>query len=268
MAVAPFINIFRTKEEAFYFKNSQINSQYIFRGIQLLPNNLAKYIQRTETPNGIDLEDWTVNIVDLCSGAKTNVTTYFFVDKLTNSQDGSPQLFWSLTNVPFDFGYRLVYLEITQAIGESFYSNPFLLTNIESEKVSQFHYKESKELEYQSIGLQVWFLDQDKKTELTTYYEGSTKNTVSKAIKTSDLVLFRSEMLPKNMLILLTYLLESPILYINNQRYSLFEAVDLPQKTAQENFNSIDIKLSVGSGLFFGLADYNGLDYGTLDYLI
>jgi hypothetical protein len=51
-------------------------------------------------------------------------------------------------------------------------------------------------------------------------------------------------------------------------RYSLFEAVDIPEKTAQENFVSIDITLSPNYGdRFFGLADYNGIDYGT-DYNI
>jgi len=269
MAVTPFINIFRTKEEAFYFKNSQINTQFIFKGVQLLPNNSAKYIQVTETPEGIDLEDWQVNVVDLCKGTKTDVTDYFFVDSLTNSLDGLPQLFWSLTNVPFDFGYRLVYLEINQLIGEAFYSSPFLLTEIEREKTSQFHYKDSKDDVYQSIGLQAWFLDLSKKTDLTTYYEVSTKNTVSQAIKTSKIELFRTEMIPKDVSILLTYVLESPIMYINYVRCSLFEAVDIPEKTAEENFVSIDFTLSPNyNDNFFGLPDYLGVDYGTADYNI
>jgi len=230
MAVKPFINIFRTKDEAFYFKNSQINTQFIFKGVQLLPNNASKYIQVTETPDGIDLEDWTVNVVDLCKGTKTDVTAYFFVDSLTNDLDGAPQLYWSLTNVPFDFGYRLVYLEIAQLIGETFYSSPFLLTNIESEKTTQFHYKDNKDDVYQSVGIQTWFLDEDKKTELTTYYEVSTRNTVSQAIKTNYLQKFRTELLPKSVLILLTYLLESPVLYVNYIRCSLFEAIDFRKK--------------------------------------
>jgi len=267
MAVTPFINIFRTKEEAFYFKNSQINTQFIFKGVQLLPNNASKYMQVTETPNGIDLEDWTVFAVDLCKGTKTEITPYFFVDSLTNSIDGSPQLFWSLTNVPFDFGYRLIYLEINQSLGETFYSSPFLLTDIESEKTTQFHYKDNKDDVYQSIGLQSWFFDEDKRTELTTYYEVSTKNTVSQAIKTNYIQKFRTELMPKSVLVLLTYLLESPILYVNYIRCSLFEAIEIPEKTAQENFNSIDFSLSPNfSDNFFGLADYNGIDYGSADY--
>lgn len=267
--VAPFINLFRSKEEAFYFKNSQINTQFIFKGVQLLPNNTAKYIQVTDTPDGIDLEDWTVNVVDLCKGTKTNVTDFFFVDSLTNSLDGAPQLFWSLTNVPFDFGYSLVYLEIEQAVGELFYSTPFLLTNIEHEKTTQFHYKDSNEDVYQSIGLQTWFDEEDKKTELTTYYEVSTKNTVSQAIKTSKIELFRTELMPKSVLIGLTYLLESPILYVNYIRCSLFEAIDLPKKTSQENFIEASYTLSPNyNDNLFGQPDYLGIDYGTLDYNI
>ena len=268
MAVNPFINIFRTKEEALYFKNSQINTQFIFKGIQLLPNSTAKYIQVTNTPSGIVLEDWQVNIVDLHNGTKTDVTNYFFVDSLTNDLDGSPQFYWSLTNVPFDFGYRLVYLEINQNIGDTFYSTPFMLTDIENYKTSQFHYKDSKDDVYQSIGLQTWFLEEDKKTELTTYYEVSTKNTVSQAIKTSKIDIFRTEMLSKSVLINLTYLLESAVLYVNNDRYSLFEAIELEAKVSQENFGSFDFKLSPNNGkTFFGTPDYSGVDYGS-DYKI
>ena len=268
MIVAPFINLFRTTDEAFYFKNSQINTQYIFKGVQLLPNNSAKYIQVTQTINGINLEDWTINVVDLCKGTKTNITDYFFVDSLTNDLDGSPQLYWSLTNVPFDFGYRLVYLEITQTSGETFYSNPFLLTDIESEKTSQFHYKQSKDSIYQSISIQAWYLDSDKKTELTTYYEVSTRNTVSQAIQTSNLDLYRTELMPKNQLLNLTYLLESPVLYINYIRGNLYKAIELTEKIAQENFASIDFQISPNiNDNFFGLADYNGIDYGS-DYFI
>jgi hypothetical protein len=53
-------------------------------------------------------------------GCKTDITSYFFVDRLTNDLDGAPQFYWSLTDVPFDFGYNLIYLEINQLLGETF----------------------------------------------------------------------------------------------------------------------------------------------------
>jgi hypothetical protein len=266
MTVDPFINLFRSKQEAFYFKNSQINTQFIFKGVQLLPNNTSKYIQVTKTPDGIDLEDWQVTVVNLQNSTKTDITEYFFVDSLTNDLDGAPQLYWSLKNVPFDFGYELVYLEVNQVIGETFYSTPFLLTEIESEKTSQFHYRENKDEVYQSIGLQAWYLDSDKKTELTTYYEVSTRSTVSKAIQTNQIEMFRTELMPKSVLINFTFLLESPVLYVNSLRSSLFEAIDLPKKESQENFASFDFQISQDENSnFFEINDYNGIDYGT-DY--
>jgi hypothetical protein len=41
-----------------------------------------------------------------------------------------------------------------------------------------------------------------------------------------------------------TEILESPYLYIGSKRYSLFEAVKLPELTQQENFGKIKFTLS------------------------
>ncbi|HAT75674.1 MAG TPA: hypothetical protein DCS19_02245 [Flavobacterium sp.] len=267
--VAPLINIFRTKEEAFYFKNSYMNNHYDFSGVHLLPNNAMAYVQVTDTPNGINLEDWTVNIVDLCKETKVDITDYFMVEVLTNARNGEPQFYWSLTNVPFDFGYNMQYLEITQTIGETFYSTPFLLTNEESEKVSQFHYKEKRADTYQSISFKAWYRSTDKKTELTTYYETSTRHTVTKAIKTNVIETYKTDKVSIDSLIQLSDVLESPYLYVNTIRASLFQAIDLPKPKDRENYGQMDINLSFKKGdSLFGLADYNGQDYNGIDYKV
>lgn len=217
----PIINIYRTKEEAFYFKNSQINRFYSFNGVQLLPFNERKYIQVTNTPDGIDLEDWAVFGVDMCSGVKTDITDSFMVESLTNSDDGAPQLFWSLENVQHDFGVGLIYLEIQQSLGETFYTTPFLLTNEESEKTTQFHYKYKRNDNYQSVSFQTWFRQNTKQTELTTYYEASTKKTVTQAVKTNKIAKYVSELMDIEQLIALSDILENPYLYIDGVRASL-----------------------------------------------
>lgn len=58
-----------------------MNQFYDFTAVQLLPSNTLAYVQVTETPEGINLEDWTVNVVDLCSGEKVVITNYFAVKK-------------------------------------------------------------------------------------------------------------------------------------------------------------------------------------------
>ena len=240
----PVINIFRSTTEAFYFKNSQQNRFYYFTGVQLLPNNTLPYTQVTNTLNGINLEDWTVNVVNICTLEKTNITNYFMVDSLTNSQNGNPQLYWSLTNVPFDFGYELVYLEITQAIGETFYSQPFLLTDTDSEKTSQFHYRAKKTDPYQSIGLQSWFRQITRNEELTQYYEASTRNTITQAVKVNKLEKHFTELMSLDILNHLSDILISPYLYLNSVRVALFEAPKFPEVTNQENFGKMDFLIS------------------------
>lgn len=272
----PIINIYRTKEEAFYFKNSQINRFYSFNGVQLLPLNINKYVQVTNTPDGINLEDWTVDVVDLCTNVKQDITASFNVESLTNSDNGDPQFFWSLYNVPYDFGMNLIYLEIKQSLGETFYSTPFLLTNEESEKTTQFTYKAKRTDTFQSIGFQTWFRQNTKQTELTTYYEVSTQQTVTQAVKRNKIARYVSELMDIEQLISLTEVLENPYLYINNVRASLFEAVEIPELTMQENFGFVDFDVSLNlRDIFQGnyiapvipkTPDYSGQHYSQLDY--
>lgn len=265
--IKPFINIYRTKEEAFYFKNSPINSQYLFTGVQLLPNNPAKYVQITDTPDGIILEDWTVNAVDLCKETKTDITDYFLVEVLTNSENGDPQFYWSLKDVPFDFGYNFIYLEITQAVGETFYSNPFMLTDIDSELTTQFHYKENRDDVYQSIQLQSWYSDEDLKSEIELGYVLSAQQDRIKTKNETYLHIFRTELISKNIAINLAKMVKSPVLYLNYTRYYCNDVPEIPKKQGQENFCELEFSLSPDvTDNFFGLADYSGVDYGEADY--
>ncbi len=255
------------------FKNSPLNSFYKFDGVHLLPNNELPYIQRTETPEGINLEDWTVNIVDVCKGTKEDITDSFNVDSLTNDDNGNPQLFWSLTNVPYDGGYGLQYLEIEQAVGETFYSTPFLLTDEESENTTQFHYKDKRTDTYQSIGFKMWYRSADKKTELTTYYETSTRHTVTQAIKTNKIDIYKTEQVSIDSLILLSDILESPYLYVDTIRASLFTALDIPKPTAKENYGRMEVQLSLNNSDIYELAtpskgDWKASDWASTDWLI
>lgn len=260
------INLFRTLEEALYVRTCPTDTQFIHTGIQLLPNNKAKYVQKTNVSGGINLEDWTVFVVNSC-GEKQDVTDRFLVEKLTNANDGTPQLIWSLLNVPYDFGWQFVYLEIRQSVGETFYSNPFMLTDFEKEKVVQINYKKEKTDDFLSIGARLWYHDIDKKTDLKTYYELSTKTTVSYSVKSTIIEIYKTDLISKIILIGLSDIFESPYLYINGLRYSLFEAINFPAKISEENFSMIEIKVSRADNVTFSdVTDYNGIDYGIIDY--
>jgi len=269
--IKPVINLFKTLEEAMFFKNSQINTQFIFSGVQLLPNNPNKYIQVTNTPNGINLEDWTVKVMSICGEELGDITDNFLVESLTNSDNGNPQFIWSLTNIPIDFGFGLVYMKITQAVGETFYSQPFKITDIDSEKTCQINYKYKRTDEIQSIGFTAWFNEPDFLQELTTYYEVSTQSWVTASIEQGQVEYWSTELMPKSVLIQLKEILGLPYVYINTVRASLKDAPDIPRKTAQENFGSMDFTLNFHPNDIFKPAvpdngDFIGTDWLNTDF--
>lgn len=265
--IKPIINLYRTLEEALIVKNSQENRFYKHFGVQLLPNNPSAYAQVTETPTGIILEDWTVAAMSICGNISVDITDSFVVERKTNATDGSPQIIWSLTNIDADFGIKPVYLKITQAVGETFYSQPFLLTNLYKEKTTQFHYKFKRTDSYQSIGFKSWFRQDDEKIELTTYYESTTQKTVTMGLKVNEIELHRSELMSISDLKGLTRVLRSPNLYADHVRCSLFEATEMPKLTAQENFGKIDFQLSFKENDRYQVLEPSRGDFLSTDFL-
>lgn len=250
-----------------------MNTQFIFSGVQLIPNNPNKYIQVTNTPNGMNLEDWTVKVFSLCGEELGDITDSFMVESLTNSDNGNPQFIWSLQNITQDFGWNLIYLQITQSVGETFYSQPFRITAINSEKVSQINYKFRETDEIQSIGFNIWFDDIDLLQELTTYYEESTQSWVSASMEQGEVEYWRTELMPKYLLIQLKKILGLPYVYINDVRASLKEATEIPKKTSQENFAEMSFVLNFHPNDVFvqpeaSNGDFLDTDYDSNDFLI
>lgn len=265
--VNPVINLFRTLDEALYLKNSQINTQFILSGVQLLPNNSQKYIQVTNTPNGINLEDWIVKVFSICGEELGNITDSFMVESLTNSDNGNPQFVWSLKNISQDFGWQLIYLEITQILGETFYSQPFKITDIESDKTTQINYKYEESDPIQSIGFNTWFNDEDLLQEQTSYYEISTKSWVTATMDDGRVEYWRTELMPKYLLVKLKEILGLPYLYINSVRASLKEVPEIPQKQSQENFAEMNFILNFHPNDIFVQPEESNGDFSPDDWL-
>ena len=266
MAHKPVINIFKSLNEAIFFKNSQINTQFVFSGVQLLPNNPIKYIQVTETPNGINLEDWIVKVYSLCGKELGDITNNFMVESLTNSTNGNPQLYWSLQNINQDFGWQLVYLKITQVLGETFYTQPFRLTSIESEKTTQINYKFKENDVIQSLGFNLWYDDEDLLQELTTYYEESTKSWVSASMEQGYIEMWKTELMHKSVLLKLKEIMGLPFVYANGVRVSLKEASETPKKVAQENFAEMTFVLNFHPNDVFVQPNDSGRDFLEADF--
>lgn len=263
----PIINLYRSLDEAMYFKNSPRNAFYSFSGIQLLPNNPNKYIQVTNTPNGINLEDWTVYGVSVCGNTEVDITESFTVESLTNSLNGNPQLIWSLENVQHDFGWGLIYLRIEQALGETFYSNPFKFTSINEELVSQITYKYKRTEEYQSIGAQLWFRTKSSNVTIQNYYETSTEKTRTTAVQKNKTEFWETESMSIDNLIKIMDIVVLPYVYLNGIRANCFEAPEIPKPTAQENWGNMEYHFSLDYDEIFIPPQVSAGDWLDADWL-
>ena len=255
------INLYTSKAEALYFRDSQVNDFYEFGGIQLIPNNT--YTQKsfvTDLGNGYNIsilkvaDDSVIGslsfslVTSLSSGTIYADNTFYYADNDTDIKvdTNSPKEYlWSITPT-VDFYNELIYLKFTNGI-TSYYTNPFYITALDEDNVTKFLYKDLSINQYESIGLKTWFRQKSKQTELTTYYESSTGRTVTQAIKTKSLEMYESEFMSMEDLIMTAKILESPYLYIGSTRYYLFETVKIPELTQQENFGKIKFTLAVNN---------------------
>lgn len=227
------INLHTTKSAALYFRDSQINKFYDFGGIQLLPNN--SYTQKTT----IDLDNlYTISILKVADDSVMGSLSY----SITEVINVTPSYYWSITPT-VDCYNNLIYLKFTYG-SINYYTNPFYITSLSEDSVTNFTYKDLASNQYEKIGLKTWFRQKSKQTELTTYYESSTGRTVTQAIKTKSLEMYESEFMSMEDLIMTAKILESPYLFIGSTRYYLFESVKIPELTQQENFGKIKFIIS------------------------
>jgi hypothetical protein len=255
------INLYTTKAEALYFRDSQINNFYEFGGIQLLPNNTY-----TQKSNGIQLANgYSISVLKVADDSAIGSLSFSLVESVTSGtiyadntfyyadndttvkvDTNTPKAYWWSINPTVDYGSDLIYLKFTNGI-TTYYTNPFYITALDEDNVTKFLYKDLSINQYESIGLKTWFRQKSKQTELTTYYESSTGITVTQAIKTKSLEMYESEFMSMEDLIMTAKILESPYLYIGSTRYYLFETVKIPELTQQENFGKIKFTLAVNN---------------------
>ena len=217
---------------------------FIVDGIQLLPNNELPYYQVTSVDGGIYVEDWTAEVYKCDSDVPIDITQYVVIEEIFTDNNGDNQFIWSLTNVPYDFGQDLVYIKLSQDIGESFYSNYFKLTNLDSNKTSRLDYKSYNSDYYQSIQLSFYFKQYLKNQEIDSYYQTSTGNTVTNLVKSQRYEHWITKPISNDLLLKISDVFEYKYLYLDQFRFNLYEAIDIPEFKADENFSQSIIKVS------------------------
>lgn len=237
-----FIRLENSLEKAMSYRNNPDMKFFSFYGVQLLPNDIYPYIQTTFSNDGIELEDWQVNVVSSCGEILADITDNF--DVLDNFQDpdtGLPQITWSLRDLP-DFGNRLLYLVVKQLNGETFYSTVFSVTDNSKEYTSRIDYRNDSSETMQSSRVSLFYRQQIPVKEYTQYYEITTKNTRTNTIKSQKPELWRTGIIPIELICLIQDVFDFREVYLDLTRAAIFEPFEIPLLEADENFSETDIK--------------------------
>ena len=248
MADVNFIEFYTTLDEALNEKTSPQINLYEVRGVHLLPNQVNPYIQVTNKSGGIELEDWTAYIVNTWDGTETDVTAQFLVEDIFTDINSDNQFVWSLTNVPHDFGQKMLYLKVVQLAAETFYSNMFQLTDENSDRVVRLDYKSYDSDYMQGIGLRMFYWQELKNLEIDTYYETSTKNTVINVVKSQKYQKWLTDRVISNSLFMkITDAFECKYTYLDLIRCNLFEAPEIKEHSGTQNYGQNVLKIAFNS---------------------
>lgn len=235
-----FINLFSTKDEALSYRYSPHTNTYSFNGIQLLPNQEEKYIQTSFTREGVELEDPEVFAVSLCDGTRVNITSSFHIERVFQDNNAIPQIDWSLDFLP-EMKSGLIYLEVNQLLSpgnyaDTWYSNVFQITDYERENTSLVHYRDDVYDTMQSIQLNMYWLRNKKAFELTSYDEVSTHIRKTVTAKRSKYQMWETGIIPTDLIIMISDLFDLTYMYVDFVRCYPFEASEIPDPEASENF--------------------------------
>ena len=223
-----FIRFSETLAEAGNQRNSPLANILYSNAIQLLPNE--HYLQKTNVEDGISFDgDFKATIVDCSDNELADITSsvaiYEYLDR-----NGVNQLDFEIYKVGVDFGRQPIYLKLKHTTSDAvYYSNPFLITDIDSDQTTRFDYFNHSYFQgisydktdfYQSIRLNLYFQGLEDKTEVSDYYQISTGNTISTRPLYKQLELYKSDSFNNFAFERTNILLLSDVVYIDGVRMS------------------------------------------------
>lgn len=211
--------------------------------VQLLPNDPQPYVQITNSPTNIVIENQTVYLVDCFNGNEDDITGNVFIQSFID-QDGISQVVFEIVSIPTDYGGHPVYLRFESSGGQNYFSNRFLVTRSREELTSRFDYRHTGRYfgtDYfsadfrQSIRLNTYLNNYVSQDELSTYFQISRNQIVSQRAKVSDLNQYIFHYLDAWTAKRLKRVLYSDSVYINGVRSYVTEGFEMPARIENSN---------------------------------
>ena len=195
MADISFLKIHPNVEVAQDLGESPQAALRITPQIQLLPFDPQPYLQITSGKTNLQVaNDYEVYLVRCDTKEEFNVTDHVFI------RNYNGQLIIKIAYLPFDFYTNPLYLKIdpgTIVSSGTLYSNKFILTNHNAHLTSRIDYKDRSNIVpsevigpkdglFQSIRLQFYFNNAVSATEVDTYYQITTSQTVNPRVSIKE----------------------------------------------------------------------------------
>lgn len=256
MGLPTFIRLENSLEEALKYYNSPQMTAYSFAGVHLLPENPLPYRQRSYALDGIELEDiGAVWVCDLCGNRLYDISDNFSAAYTFNDPDtGLPQIIWTLYNVGFDAGFRLIYLQIQNGANDYLYTSPFMLTASRGEYTSMWYYRDTDGTGlrdvYLSTGLVAYFRQKKSIQELVNYVPVSTGTPLTATSRILAFEKWNTGVVEINLIEEFKRMFEGSDVYALPKNFDglpvktgLNEPIETPDLEADENFTETELLL-------------------------
>lgn len=245
-----FIRLRQTREEACDMQEPPLASENYTGQVQLLPYDTEPYLQITNSPTPIIIEDFSAFLVDSVTNQEYDITANVFIFPFIDV-NGVAQVAFELLAIPYDFGGNPCYLRFDS--GQSYYSNLFLCTVLYNNQTTRFDYWNTGVYwgtDYftsnmrQSIRLNTYFDNFVSQDELPTYFRITTNQTINQRAKVSDFYKYIFPQLNAWTAKRLKRILYGNYLYINEIRSYSVKGFEMPEREADSNVGISEFVIS------------------------
>lgn len=216
--------------------------------IQLLPFDEQPYLQATYSDLVLSVgNNYEVFIV------KCGETKEYDVTQHVNIRNFNGELIIKLSYLPYDFLTSPVYLKINRGVvldtQQYYYSNKFLLTRYNEHLTSRIDYKERNRAVlsdsinqqqggvYQSIRLQFYYNNLVDATEVETYYQITTGQSVTPRVSVKEYIQWQTQLFNAWTLTRLSKALYDGKCYINQVRNYIIEGFERAEREGMSNIS-------------------------------
>jgi hypothetical protein len=214
--------------------------------IQFLPNDPKPYFQYSTNKNDIIIDPSYQVFIESCDlSINQNANSYITLTQFV--EDNINRVKITFCSIPFDYKTTPVRLRI-ESLGNTYYSNHFLITNIGKEYTSRIDYVDGSRnitggavtltgVYYQGIRLRFYLNNEVLATELETYYQISTMQNVNNRIKIKEYLQWKTDIIDAFTYKNLMRAFYTGRCYINFERNYIVEASEYKEREGDSNIS-------------------------------